>query len=371
LFYSSRNANTSYCSTTFVIILAGLCIPQPTQANRSNEGEQTEDTTGTEELSGEAENSVLQVSDYDYCPDHSPSLLDDLRPLLNDLGLMSENESELHEWINEEPVEESQEQSTQDLPVEIDWDAIAERCQPPEENEPVVYSTDFKWGYSSEEMGARFDEMYASGKRLKDRAYYDAAQERFVMPLTEAWGGQTFASKRLVENIRLHIETALASGYADYPFFPDMGHTHLFISQEHWDSTYKDCEVSEFGERFTLLFDDPKVKLLYHTAEQLQVLDDDGNLLDDKHLRWRFSTRNLVGDNDGAGITNLLHEPDSKANTSRTLEGHQYFGSGFNITATKDGCFPYVHNGKVYHFDISMTDLSRDPNIPLDTSDFY
>ena len=128
LFSISRNSNTSYSLATFVTLLAGLCIPQPTQANRSDEGEQTEDTTDLEELSEEAETSVLQVSDYDYCPDHSPSLLDDLRPLLNDLGLMSENESELHEWISEAPVEESQEQSTQDLPVEIDWDAIAERC---------------------------------------------------------------------------------------------------------------------------------------------------------------------------------------------------------------------------------------------------
>jgi hypothetical protein len=371
LFYSSRNSNTSYCTGTFAIVLAGLCIPQPTQANRANEDEQTEDTTEIEEVSEEAENSVLQVSDYDYCPDHSPSLLDDLKPLLRDLGLMSANESELHEWLTEAPVEESQEQSTQDLPVEIDWDAIAERCQPPKEGESVVYSNDFKWGYGFEEMGERFEEMYASGKRLKDRAYYDAASERFVLPLSEAWGKQTVASKRLVENIRLHIEKALASGYADYPFFPDMGHTHLFIPQEHWDSVYKDCEVSEFGERFTLLFDDPKLKLLYHTAEQLQVLDEDDNLLDDKHLQWRFSTRNLVGDNDGAGITNLLHEPDSKANTSRDLEGHQYFGSGFNITATKEGCFPYVHDGKAYYFDISMTDLPRDPDIPTDINDYY
>ncbi len=257
------------------------------------------------------------------------------------------------------------------LEGEIDWAAIAQRCGPPREDEPVVYADDFKWGYGHEEMGARFEEMYASGKRLEGRAYYEEASGRFVMPLTEAWGRQTYASKRLVENVRLHIEKALARGYVDYPFFPDMGHSHLFIPQEHWDAVYQGYAVSEYGKRYDLLFDDPKLKLLYHTAEQLQVLDDDGNLLDDRHLRWRFFTRNMVGDNDWAGRIDLLHETESSANTSRYLEGHQYFGSGFNITATTDGCFPYVHDGWLYYFDISMTELPRDPDSPSNNSDYF
>ena len=85
------------------------------------------------------------------------------------------------------------------LEGEIDWAAIAQRCGPPREDEPVVYADDFKWGYGHEEMGARFEEMYASGKRLEGRAYYEEASGRFVMPLTEAWGRQTYASKRLIE----------------------------------------------------------------------------------------------------------------------------------------------------------------------------
>ncbi len=101
------------------------------------------------------------------------------------------------------------------------------------------------------------------------------------------------------------------------------------------------------------------------------MLDDDGNLLDDSHLRWRFLTRNMVGDNDGAGITDLLHEPESTENTSRHLEGHRYFGSGFNITATTEGCFPYVHDGRLYYFDISMTDLPRDPDSASDSAEYF
>jgi hypothetical protein len=360
---------------TYVVVLVGLCIPRPAQAENSDEDDLTQVEVDTEdaieEISEKVDNSVLQISSGDYCPVQIPTLLDDLKPLMYELGLMSENETDLPEWVAEAAVDESTEESPQDLLGEIDWDAIAQRCQPPSEDEPVVYANDFKWDYGLEEMGERFEEMYASGKRLEGRAHYDEASGRFVMPLQESWGGETFAPKRLVENVRLHIEKALARGYVDYPFFPDMGHSHLFIPKERWDAAYKDYAVSEFGEMYAMLFDDPKLKLLYHTAEQLQLLDDDGNLLDDNQLRWRFLTRNLVGDNDGAGITNLLYEPDSKANTAQNLEGYQYFGSGFNITATSEGCFPYVHNGKVLYFDISMTDLPRDPDKASDSSDYF
>jgi hypothetical protein len=245
----------------------------------------------------------------------------------------------------------------------LDWDEVAKRCGAPTDDEPVVYQSDFEWGYTIEDMGRRFDDMYASGKRLKDRAYYDEASGRFVMPVQASWGGQVVVPTRLLENVRMHIEKALAQGYAEYIFFPDMGHTHFFIPRDHWDSVYLDYSAQDYGQMFSQLFDDPELKVLYHTAEQLTQLDDDDNLLSDRHLQWRFFTRNVVGDNDWAGRIDLLHEPGSMANTARSLEGHRYFGAGFNITATKDGCFPYVHNGWLFYFDISMTDL------PYETSD--
>jgi hypothetical protein len=96
--------------------------------------------------------------------------------------------------------------------------------------------------------------------------------------------------------------------------------------------------------------------LLYHTAEQLQTLDENNELLNDRHLRWRFFTRNLVGDNAHLARLDLLHEPTHPSNTSRKMPGHRYWGSGFNISANKDGCFPYVFDGVTYWFDISLSD---------------
>jgi len=239
----------------------------------------------------------------------------------------------------------------------IIWEVVAARCGPPAEDEPIVYAGDFEWGVSIEVMAQRFDEMYLSGKRLKDRAFYDEETGDFILPIYESWGGTVVLSKRLVENVRMHIEKSLARGYAEFIFFPDMGHSHFFIPQEHWDSVYAPFPVAQKGTQITMLFDDPQLKVLYHTAEQLKMLDDDKNILPDRHIQWRFFTRNPVGDNDWAGRVDLLHEHTSSANTARDLEDHYYYGAGFNITATENGCFPYVHEGQIYYFDISMEDL--------------
>ena len=184
-----------------------------------------------------------------------------------------------------------------------------------------------------------------------------AGAPRFVLPILESWGARTFLSKRLVENVRMHLEKALARGYADYVFFPDMGHSHFFIPDQRWESAYLGFSVPERGKMYSQMFDDPELRILYHTAEQLTVLDEDDGLLPDRQLRWRFFTRNVVGDNNWGGQLDLLHEPTSSANTSRDLEGHQYYGAGFNITSTIDGCFPYLRDGEVSYFDISLTDL--------------
>ncbi len=239
----------------------------------------------------------------------------------------------------------------------IDWDVVAKRCGPPAEDEPIVYADDFHWGYPVEEMGQRFDEMYVSGKRLEDHAYHDEATGEFHLPITKSWGGHVVLSTRLVENVRMHIEKALTRGYAEFVFFPDMGHSHFFIPTVHWESVYGEYTIPERGKMLSALFDDPELKVLYHLAEQLSMLDEEKNILPDRHVQWRFFTRNPVGDNDWGGRLDLLHEPTSKANTARDLEGHYYYGAGFNITATADGCFPYVHNGLIHYFDISMKDL--------------
>ena len=211
-------------------------------------------------------------------------------------------------------------------------------------------------------MGQKFEEIYQSEKRLFERAYFDEQSRQFVLPGREAWGGDVVLPQRLIENVRRHIEKALMRGYAEYVFFPDMGHTHLFYPKPLWEAEYASTPASELSAMYTRLYNDPELLLLYHTAEQLQMLDDNDELLSDRHVRWRFFTRNLVGDNAYLSQLDLLHAPTHSANTSRKLPGYRYHGNGFAFSANKNGCFPYVHNGVTYWFDISLSDPPSNGN---------
>jgi hypothetical protein len=237
------------------------------------------------------------------------------------------------------------------------WDEIAARCAPPAADEPVVYLDDFRWDYSLEDMEARFWEIYESGKRLAGRAYYDPERDVFVMPHVPAWGGEVMLSRRLVENVRRHIERSLARNYADFVFFPDMGHAHLFIPEDRWDQVYAGAPVSELSARYAEMFDDPSLRVLYHTAEQLAHTVD-GELVADRYLQWRHFTRNVVGDNRGLGQIDLIRDLSSSANTAHHLEGHRYHGAGFELSASAEGCFPFVKDGEILYFDLSLTPLA-------------
>jgi len=242
----------------------------------------------------------------------------------------------------------------------MSWSQIENRCTRPAADSPIIYSNDYVWGYTPEAMDQKFAAMYQSDKRLFERAYFDDERQEFLLPGSEARGGAVSLPPRLIENVRRHIEKALLRGYAEYVFFPDMGHTHLFYPKEGWQTQYAATPVAEMSSMYSRLFDDPELKLLYHTAEQLQLLDDNDELLNDRHLRWRFFTRNVVGDNAYLSQLDLLHEPSHPSNTSRKMPGYRYYGSGFNISANKDGCFPYMVDDVTYWFDISLSDPPPD-----------
>jgi hypothetical protein len=240
--------------------------------------------------------------------------------------------------------------------TDAEWEEIRERCAPDPDAPPLRFS-DYRWGLSFEEMEELYWELYSSGKRLPERAYHDEKRDLLVLPITSSWGGEVILAPRLVKSVRAHIEKALERNYVDFVFFPDMGHSHFFIPRDHWEARYAGRPVSAFGQMYTELFDDPELKVLYHTAEQLEVMDEDRRLLPDRHLQWRFYTRNPVGDNRGAGALELHHDPTHSHNTVRDYEGHRYHGGGFYLSAGDSGCFPFTHQGVTHYFDLTMQSL--------------
>ena len=242
-----------------------------------------------------------------------------------------------------------------------EWASIKARRVPPDQEEPVLYSSAFRWGYDLESMRLKFDEIYSDKARLFGRAYFDESRSVFILPDVPIWGGEVILTKRLIESVKAHIETALKYGYADFIFFPDMGHSHLFIPQDRWDDVYAGFALENLSSMRSAVLDDPDVRILYHTAEQLELLDTDDVVKKDPDLMWRYFTRNPVGDNQGLGRLDLIRDLETAMNTARDLPGYHYYGAGFNLSANANGCFPFVHEGVVRYFDISLFDLKADP----------
>jgi hypothetical protein len=234
---------------------------------------------------------------------------------------------------------------------------LAERCQATLPGEATLYREDFKWFYSLPEMNARFEEVYQSERRLGQRAYFDRDAGGLKLPYHANRGGDILVPLSFVQSIKRHVEEALRLEYIDAVFFPDMGHSHFLVNQEKYKNTYSKFPISEMARLYEAYFQDKELKVVYHTAEQLQMLDDSNNLLPDRRLQWRFFSRNLVGDNRGEGRLELLQNSSHRSNTLHGAPGYHWWGGGFNLSANAKGCIAYVHNGVVKYFDISLYDL--------------
>jgi hypothetical protein len=236
------------------------------------------------------------------------------------------------------------------------------RCAPESPGGSKIYSSDFHWGYGIDEMRARFKEMYESDKRLPRRAYWSVSKAGYELPYYKDRGGVVELPAAFARAVSGHIEAAYRQKVIDGVFFPDMGHAHLLIPKDLYESKYSRYAVKDFGKMYADLFSDPRVEVLYHTAEQLETRGEDGRLVDDEWVRHRYKTRNIVGKNAPSGDLRFEQNPDSRANTVGSVDGFHWWGAGFNLSANKNGCFTYSAKGKSYRFDISMFDLEPDPS---------
>lgn len=236
--------------------------------------------------------------------------------------------------------------------------AIAARCTP---SVNPLYTKDFKWGYELPEMLLKFTEMYESPKRLSKNAYFDSATQTIRLPYYSDRGGDVVVDESFVQTVARHIEKGLQLDVVDAVFFPDMGHSHLLIPEKLMQEKYDRFPVQAMSRFYEEVFRDGQIKFLYHTAEQLKMLDENNQVLPDPRIRHRHRTRNLVGENHTQAEMSLVQNPASAANTASEVKGYFWWGAGFNLSANKKGCFAYRAHDRVYYFDISLYDLEYDP----------
>ncbi len=233
-----------------------------------------------------------------------------------------------------------------------------EQCQKDQLGDLQIKMEDMGWEQSLGVMANKFEAIYNSGKRLELRAYQ--AETGFVLPTDK--GQLVHLEDHFLKSVVTHIETAIEQDYVDHIFFSDMGHSHLFVDLEFYNSQVSGLPTTERAKTYELVFNHKKTKFLYHTAEQLHMKNDDV-LVDDRHTQWRFFTRNIVGDNLQSPYLEILHAKKHKMNTARLedygsqSENYYYWGAGFSISASKDGCFAYKDGNETKYFDMSLYDV--------------
>lgn len=234
--------------------------------------------------------------------------------------------------------------------------AMAERCQPEAPTDLKLYSTDLRWNQPLAEMKERYERIYSSGKRLPRRAYRDAATGALRLPHED---GTIAIPEEFVAAVRTHIEKALRRKYADAVFFSDLGHSHVLIPEQKHQEHYR--HIGSRADFYTQLFKDRDIRFLYHTAEQLQTAEQLHTAGSDPHLAWRQNTRNLVGENRPDGEVHVEPGYHERAHTLRDVAGYHWYSAGFNLSASRDGCFPFITpTGETRYFDLSLYDLTSE-----------
>lgn len=232
----------------------------------------------------------------------------------------------------------------------------SQTCAPQVPGEHVIHNEDFLWGETLPQILKRAQDLYIVDKRLDQRAYINA-EGQVVLPMDVFNVGikEVKLSPTFIKSVRLHIEQALKRRYVDAIIFSDMGHSHFFIPQDYYRNELRDIPIHENHIMYEKMLSYEGLKVLYHTGEQLQMKDESGTLLPDRHIQWRFFTRNLVGDNKAQGHLELIHAEDHAYNTAHEYEeGYKYWGAGFYISANKNGCFPFTHKGETFYFGLNL-----------------
>ncbi len=249
----------------------------------------------------------------------------------------------------------------------FDLEEAKTRCTAHYSDTPDVHMDDFKWGYSLTTMEDQFEETYSSGKRLEYHANYEETEKAFFLYLDNERYQPVKITQGFIKSVTQQIELAIAKGFADFVFFPDMGHAHLHFPEEHWQN-----EFANFGDTFKnrdklyeKMLADPQMKALYHLAEQLKMQDEDKNVLLDDTIFFKYWHRNFVGYNDASSGYQIEVAPkENLYNTVGHIDDHKSWSAGFAVSASKDGCFPYIDKyGDTRYFDISLKDPPYSPSM--------
>lgn len=232
--------------------------------------------------------------------------------------------------------------------------AALSQCHPDQPSDQLIYR-DFQIFHSKDQLKQSFNELYQSERRLKNRVFLSSSTHDYQAPYD---GTLINLPKSFLLGVSRHIEKALKNSYIDYLFYPDMGHGHLYLPKKKWEQIK--TLTGNKSERLLKALHSPSLKILYHTAELLQIKEGDfatGKLPSDPWKLWRYFSRNLLGHfNEGYELEVLYAGDKQIYNTVREIKNHVNV-SIFYMSSTKKGCLSYSHSKRQLHYDLSFSNI--------------
>jgi hypothetical protein len=221
-------------------------------------------------------------------------------------------------------------------------------CTPAQSKENFITKGDYPIFKTLAEAEVKYNEVYESGRRLKDRAF--ALPESGTIAIAKN-GGIVEIAPAFISALTQQMQTALARGYANFLYYPDLGHAHILLPVEKNVDKKYDMQTPAGLQN---LLGDSEIKFLYHTAELFQLRESmTGPLTSDPWLQWRYYSRNFAASLNDSDNLAVLIETKGVYNTVRSIDGHSEKARVY-FSASKDGCFPIQVQGKTLHFDIAF-----------------
>ncbi len=181
---------------------------------------------------------------------------------------------------------------------------------------------------------------YQSGLRFKNyvqpiegRLIYQDGSKKIEIPFD------------LLSALTSHLEKALKLQYAEFIFYPDLGHVHLLLPEK----SFVRKNIEDNLKRKDLVF-------LYHAAELFEFKKNSSlssPLVDDEWFRWRYYSRNFLGTMDPQQNLQVIYSNNSLYNTVRQVEGYEQVETLY-FNAHQEGCFSYQAKSRRLHFDVSF-----------------
>jgi hypothetical protein len=212
------------------------------------------------------------------------------------------------------------------------------------EFEEFKQETGITYYASREKIKERFDSLFSSRRRLRNRLFLDQDLGQFVLPHSSE---NLRVSTSFLNFLAHHFEEAMRMNVIEFFYYPDFGHAHLYIPSNEAKRSIEEQLAN------------PQLKIVYHTAEKLMMKNGRQERDSHEYRQFRYRTRNLVGGFDERGSLEVHYaHKNQKFNTLHEIPGTQDYiktGGSLYMSASKNGCIGYLHDGKKKYFDISFS----------------